>query len=260
MEYQTLLLEKKAGYTIITLNRPDKLNALNAQLLYDLADVADSVRNDDSTNALILTGIGAKAFAAGADIAELNEQNAETGAEFARRGQQIFSDLEHIGKPVIAAVNGFALGGGCELALACHVRFCSTNAKFGQPEVNLGIIPGYGGTQRLTRLVGAAKSAELILSGNIIDAQTAASIGLVNSVHAPEELLPFAEKFAQTVAGKAPIAIRAALSAILAAGQTATDAGMEIEARHFGVLCGTEDFAEGTTAFLEKRTAVFTGK
>ncbi|GAB1429471.1 enoyl-CoA hydratase-related protein [Ignavibacteria bacterium] len=260
MEYQTLLVEKKAGYTIITLNRPDKLNALNALLLLELAEAAGSVRNDDSTHALIVTGSGTKAFAAGADIAELHEQNAETGAEFARRGQQIFSNIEHIGKPVIAAVNGFALGGGCELALACHVRFCSMNAKFGQPEVNLGIIPGYGGTQRLTRLVGAAKAAELILSGNIIDAQTAASIGLVNSIHTSEELLPFAEKFAQTVAGKAPIAIRAALSAILAAGQTAADAGMETEARHFGVVCGTEDFAEGTAAFLEKRAAVFTGK
>ena len=244
---------------MITLSRPDKLNALNALLIHELADAVERVRDDDEIRCLVITGSGAKAFAAGADIAELHEQTAETGADFARRGQAVFHDVEHLGKPVIAAVNGFALGGGCELALACHIRFCSTNAKFGQPEVNLGIIPGYGGTQRLARLVGAARAAELILSGNIIGSQAAADIGLVNSVHEPEDLLPFTEKFAATLAGKAPIAVRAALAAILAAGETATAEGMETEARHFGVVCGTEDFAEGTAAFLEKRPAVFTG-
>ncbi len=260
MNYQTLLVEKKSGYAIITLNRPDKLNALNALLFAELAEAVEHLRDDDKTNVLIITGSGAKAFAAGADIAELHEQTAETGADFARRGQEVFHEIEHLGKPVIAAVNGFALGGGCELALACHIRFCSTNAKFGQPEVNLGIIPGYGGTQRLTKLVGTAKSAEIILSGNAIGAEEAAAIGLVNSVHIPEELMPFAENFAQKLATKAPTALRAALATILSAGETASKNGMETESRHFGVVCGTEDFAEGTSAFLEKRTAVFTGK
>lgn len=260
MTYQTILFDRKPGYGIITLNRPDKLNALNTQLLYELSECLHQVQDDDEIRCLIITGSGAKAFAAGADIAELHEQTAETGAEFARRGQGIFREIEHLGKPVIAAINGFALGGGCELALACHIRYCSTNAKFGQPEVNLGIIPGYGGTQRLTRLVGSAKAAELILTGNIIGSQEAAAIGLVNSVHESEELLAVAEKSAVAIASKAPIAVRAALAAILAAGQTATDDGIETEARKFGVVCGTSDFIEGTAAFLEKRPAQFTGQ
>lgn len=260
MELSTLTLEKKSGYAVLTLNRPDKLNALNAQTLADLGTALRDVQNDDATHVLIITGSGPKAFAAGADIAELHENDGSTGQAFAERGQQVFNAIEFLGKPVIAAVNGFALGGGCELALACHVRFASTTAKFGQPEVNLGIIPGYGGTQRLTRVVGRAKSVELILSGNIIGAEEAASIGLVNSVHEPEALLPFAEAFAQTILSKSQPAIRASLASILAVDEHSPSQGMAVEAQHFGATCGTQDFKEGTQAFLEKRKPDFQHK
>lgn len=260
MTFETLLFEKKIGYAVITLNRPDKLNALNNQLFSDLSVAVSQISNDSEIHAAIITGSGAKAFAAGADIAELHEQNSTSGAEFSKIGQRVFDAIEHLGKPVIAAVNGFALGGGCELALACHIRFAATNAKFGQPEVNLGILPGYGGTQRLTQLVGRAKSAELILSGVIINAEAAEKIGLVNSVHEPAELLEYAEKFVQTIVSKAPLAVHAALQSIIASGELTAEEGMNFESRKFGEICGTQDFKEGTKAFLEKRIAVFTGK
>lgn len=257
MEFSTLTLEKKSGYAVLTLNRPDKLNALNAQTLADLHTAVLDVKNDETTHVLIITGSGPKAFAAGADIAELHEQDGATGDAFAKRGQAVFNAIEFLGKPVIAAVNGFALGGGCELALACHVRFASTTAKFGQPEVNLGIIPGYGGTQRLTRVVGRAKSVELILSGNIIGAEEAATIGLVNSVHEPDALMAFAEAFAQTILAKSQPAIRAALASIIGVDSTSPSEGMALEAQQFGATCGTKDFKEGTQAFLEKRKPDF---
>ncbi|HRI29971.1 MAG TPA: enoyl-CoA hydratase-related protein, partial [Candidatus Kapabacteria bacterium] len=181
-------------------------------------------------------------------------------AIFAGKGQQVFTAIEKLGKPVIAAVNGFALAGGCELALACHIRYCSENAKFGQPEVNLGIIPGYGGTQRLTRLVGTAKSAELILSGNLIGADEARTIGLVNAVYSQEHLLEETEKFVKTIVAKAPLAVNAALECIIAVVDMTEQEGMEYEAKKFGEICGTDDFYEGTKAFLEKRPAIFQGK
>lgn len=257
MELSTLTLEKKSGYAVLTLNRPDKLNALNAQTLADLHTAVLEVQNDNATHVLIITGSGPKAFAAGADIAELHEQDGTTGSAFAERGQGVLNAIEFLGKPVIAAVNGFALGGGCELALACHVRFASTTAKFGQPEVNLGIIPGYGGTQRLTRVVGRAKSVELILAGNIIGAEEAAAIGLVNSVHEPDALMAFAESFAQTLLSKSQPAIRAALACIIGVDEKTPSEGMALEAQQFGTTCGTKDFKEGTQAFLEKRKPDF---
>ncbi len=260
MTFETLLFEKKSGYAIITLNRPDKLNALNNQLFTDLNSAVHFIAGDSEIHAAIITGNGSKAFAAGADIAELHEQNASTGAEFSKVGQCVFDAIEHLGKPVIAAVNGFALGGGCELALACHIRFAATNAKFGQPEVNLGILPGYGGTQRLTKLVGRAKSAELILSGMIINADEAGRIGLVNSVHEQSELMDVAEKFTQTIVSKAPMAVSAALQSIIASDELSPEEGMNFESQKFGIICGTQDFKEGTKAFLDKRSAVFVGR
>jgi enoyl-CoA hydratase len=260
MSFETLLFEKKSGYAIISLNRPDKLNALNGQLFADLAKAIALVAENSEIHAVIITGSGAKAFAAGADIAELHNQDESSGAEFSKVGQRVFDAIEHLGKPVVAAVNGFALGGGCELALACHIRFAATNAKFGQPEVNLGILPGYGGTQRLTRIVGVAKSAELILSGNIINADDALRIGLVNSLHEPNILMEFTEKFVQTVVSKAPLAVYAALESIIACTKLSHQQGMNLESQKFGEICGSADFKEGTKAFLEKRPATFTGK
>ncbi len=259
MEFSTLLCEKKTGYAIITLNRPDKLNALSAQTLADLYTALIDLQNDDTIHALIITGNG-KAFAAGADIAELHEQNGDTGYTFAERGQGVFNLIELLGIPVVAAVNGFALGGGCELALACHIRFAATTAKFGQPEVNLGVIPGYGGTQRLTRAVGRACSTELILTGAVINAEEALRIGLVNSVHEPEALLPFAENTVQTILSKSQPAVRAALECIINVDEKQPMEGLELEARRFGDICATEDFKEGTKAFLEKRKAEFRNK
>lgn len=260
MNFETIILEEKGHVCLITLHRPDKLNALNATLLTELQKALQFCANSKLCRAIIITGSGPKAFAAGADIAQLHQQNAETGADFARFGQQIFTELEYMTKPVIAAVNGFALGGGCELALACHMRFASPQAKFGQPEVNLGIIPGYGGTQRLTRLVGRAKSMELILSGNIINAEEALKIGLINAIFPAETLIEECMKIAELIASKAPLAISASMDAIRASEDLGTKEGMEFEANIFGRICGTNDFKEGTQAFLEKRPAEFSGE
>lgn len=259
MSYTTIQLEERAHYSIISLHRPDKLNAINATLLQELHKAIMICQDSKECKAIIITGTGIKAFAAGADIAQLHQQNKESGYIFAREGQDVFTAIEQCNKPVIAAVNGFALGGGCELAMACHIRFASSTAKFGQPEVNLGIIPGYGGTQRLTLLVGPAKSAELILTGAIITAEQALSIGLVNSVHSPEELMPYAIDCAEIIASKAPLAITASLKSIRASIELNASDGMEFEAKSFAETCGTSDFKEGTLAFLEKRAANFTG-
>jgi enoyl-CoA hydratase len=257
MSYLTLLVKKKQSYVIITLNRPDKLNALNGQLLADLHHAMTQAQHDSTVHAVILTGSGAKAFAAGADIAELQPLDGHSGLPFAERGQSVANLIEHLGKPVIAAVNGFALGGGCEMALACHVRFASENAQFGLPEVSLGILPGYGGTQRITRLVGRAKAVELVLSGDRITAQEAQKIGLVNDVVPQEELLARAEKFVETILTRSQTAVHAALTAILAAEELGHIEGMTFEAERFAELCNTPDFKEGTSAFLEKRPAKF---
>lgn len=261
MAYETILIDHKPeGYVVITLNRPDKLNALNIQLLDELREAIAAIGNDETVGGVIVTGAGEKAFAAGADIAELNQLNGHTGQEYSERGQIVFSMIEQLKVPVIAAVNGFALGGGCELAMACHIRLASEKARFGQPEVNLGIIPGFGGTQRLTRLVGPARSVEYNLTGDMIDAATAERIGLANHVHPPAELMAKAEEMMRKMLAKGPVALRKTLQAVVASVDLPIDEGLALEARLFGECCGTEDFKEGTGAFLEKRPAAFTGK
>jgi enoyl-CoA hydratase len=259
MNYQTLLFEQKNNYAIITLNRPDKLNALNKQMFDDLDDVITKVQLSPEIKALILTGSGEKAFAAGADIKELNACDKYSGKLFSEYGSVVMQRLSELKIPVIAAVNGFALGGGCELTLACHIRFASENAKFGQPEVNLGIIPGYGGTQRLPRIVGFAKAMEMIITGNPIDAQEAYRIGLVNAVFPLNELLAKTEEFVQSFLAKGTIAVSAAVDCILASQNLSIMEGLSYESKLFGEVCGTNDFKEGTNAFLEKRKANFKG-
>ncbi|MGC8595634.1 MAG: enoyl-CoA hydratase/isomerase family protein [Candidatus Kryptoniota bacterium] len=259
MAYETLKLAFEDKVATITINRPEKLNALNAVVISELEDALKSVESSTNTRVLIITGAGEKAFAAGADISELNTLDVISGKEFADRGQRVFNYIEKFPKPVIAAVNGYALGGGSELAWACHFRLASENAKFGQPEVNLGIIPGYGGTQRLVRLVGKGKATELILLGNQFDAQTAFDLGLVNRVVPQPQLMNAAYELAKTLAAKAPIAIRLALQALNAAVQLPQDEGMKIEAQLFALCCGTADHKEGTSAFLEKRNPVWKG-
>lgn len=260
VNYSTILFEKLDGYAIIRLNRPDKLNALNKQMFDDLDDAFIKIELDRDINALILTGSGEKAFAAGADIGELHETDNRSGKMFSEYGSKVMARLESLRIPVIAAINGFALGGGCELTLACHIRFASENAKMGQPEVNLGIIPGYGGTQRLTRLVGKAKAMELILTGNMVNAQEALSIGLVNAVYSKDELLPKTEEFVKLILSKGPMAVSAAVECINAAEHLPPAEGLAFESKKFGDVCGTADFKEGTAAFLEKRKANFVGK
>lgn len=260
MTYQTLLTEQRGRIAVVTINRPDKLNALNAACKSELADLFAKLRSDAATDAVILTGAGDKSFVAGTDIAELASLDAVSGREFAAGGQATFDLIQHLGKPVIAAVNGYALGGGCELALACHIRLASDRAKFGQPEVSLGIIPGYGGTQRLARVVGAGRAAEMILTGAPIDAAEALRIGLVNRVFPHAELMAGAEAIAATMLAKGQIAVRMALKAINVSMETPLGEGLNIEASIFGECCSTADFREGTAAFLEKRAPAFTGR
>ncbi|MCZ7555394.1 MAG: enoyl-CoA hydratase-related protein [Bacteroidia bacterium] len=260
MTYSTLLYEVSDGIAVITLNRPDKLNALNHETLQELKSAVGMANHDAAVDVIILTGSGEKAFVAGADIAELTQQDAVSGQRFALFGQGVFNDIEQSAKPVIAAVNGFALGGGCELALACHIRIASENAKFGQPEVNLGVIPGYGGTQRLARIVGWGKATELILTGEMVDAAEALRIGLANRVVARGEALSAARAMAAVIHSKGQPAVRLALQALRCVPQMGLREGLATEAALFGLACGTDDFREGTSAFLEKRPASFTGK
>jgi len=258
--YQTLIVEAAAGVAVITLNRPSVLNALSSALLAELSDALSAIESDRSLRALVITGAGEKAFAAGADIAEFKTiDGAVQGAAFARRGQATFSRIASMRMPVLAAVNGFALGGGCELALACDFRIASENARFGQPEVNLGLLPGYGGTQRLTRLCGLGAAMYLCLSGEMIDANEALRIGLVQKVVPPAGLLDEAKRIGGIIASKAPLAVEGAKRAIVSGAVVPLDQGIEIEALHFGAITTTRDFAEGTAAFLEKRKAAFTG-
>jgi enoyl-CoA hydratase len=260
MSYQTLFLTIKDRIATITINRPDKLNALNAQCKSELKDLFSNLKTNPEVDVVILTGVSEKAFVAGTDIVELKSLNKRRGEEFASAGQTILDLIQHLGKPVIAAVNGYALGGGCELALACHLRIASENAKFGQPEVNLGIIPGYGGTQRLTRLVGVGKAMEIILTGNQIDAQEALRIGLVNKIVPQSELLSTAEAVAKTIISKGQLAVRLAMKAINAALEMPLSEGLKTEANLFGECCDTSDAKEGISAFLEKRKPAFKGK
>jgi enoyl-CoA hydratase len=260
MNYKTLLLDVKDNIAVVTLNRPDKLNALNAQTINDLNSVFDELKEDEEVSVVILTGSGEKAFVAGADIKELSNLDMISAKEFAEKGQAVFSRIEKFDKPVIAAVNGFALGGGCELALACHIRLASDNAKFGQPEVNLGIIPGYGGTQRLARLINTGRAMEYILAADMMSADEAYRIGLVNKVYPQNELLSNSIEMAKKIAGKGQQAIRLALKAVKAVDEMSLKEGQNLEASLFALCCGTEDFKEGTSAFLEKRKPDFKNK
>ena len=260
MSYQTLLLDVKDNIAVVTLNRPDKLNALNAQTINDLNSVFDELKDSEGVYVIVLTGSGEKAFVAGADIKELNKLDMISAKEFAEKGQAVFSKIEKFDKPVIAAVNGFALGGGCELALACHIRLASDNAKFGQPEVNLGIIPGYGGTQRLARLINTGRAMEYILTADMISADEAYRIGLVNKVYPQSELLDKAIEMAKKITGKGQQAIRLAIKAVKAVDEMSLKEGQNLEASLFALCCGTEDFKEGTSAFLEKRKPEFKNK
>ena len=253
---ETLLTSLSNGILTVTINRPDKLNALNQQVLTELNLVLDDVYANGNIHGVILTGSGPKSFVAGADISEFMALGSQGGAQLAKRGQDIFARIEHCPKPVIAAVNGFALGGGCELAMSCHIRMASTLAKFGQPEVNLGIIPGYGGTQRLPQLVGKGKALELMMSGNMVDAQQALQLGLVNHVVEPDLLIAETEKLMLTILSKGPRAVGRVISSVNA-GYNNTVNGYEEEARLFGECTGTEEMKEGVTAFLEKRKADF---
>ena len=260
MTYQTLLFEIRDGVAVITVNRPDKLNALNDQVMAELADAVERITTAPEIRGAIVTGAGPKAFIAGADIGDLSRQGPFDGKARAMRGQGVLRRLETCGKPIIAAVNGYALGGGCELAMACHLRLASETAKFGQPEVKLGIAPGYGGTQRLPRLVGKGVALHLILSGEMIDAQEAYRIGLVNKVVAPGELLAESEKVLRGILAMAPLAIRLCLEAIDQGLEMTLDEGLLLEANHFGLLAATHDMKEGTAAFLEKRPPRFEGR
>jgi len=260
MNYKNLLLDINEHIAVLTLNRPDKLNALNHELLVELQSAIKKLGDDDNIFVVILTGSGEKAFVAGADISEINKLNMLDGKKFAEFGQSVFSMIEKFDKPVIAAVNGFALGGGCELALSCHIRLASENAKFGQPEVNLGIIPGYGGTQRLTRLINSGRAAEMILTADMIDASEALRIGLVSKVYTQSELQSEAFEMASKIARKGQQAIRLALKAIKVVDEVSLHEGQNIEATLFALCCGTDDFKEGTQAFLEKRKPSFTNK
>jgi enoyl-CoA hydratase len=257
MNYENILLEIKNHTALITINRPDKLNALNGQTINELEEVFESIKHNSEIFIVLITGSGEKAFVAGADIAELNKLDIMSAKEFSEKGNRVFRAIETLDKPVIAAVNGFALGGGCELALACHIRFASENAKFGQPEVNLGIIPGYGGTQRLARLINSARALEMILTGDMISAEEALRIGLVNKVFPQADLIIKTLDLAEKISSKGQQAIRFALKAVKATDNISLTEGLAYEASLFALVCGTEDFKEGTIAFLEKRKPAF---
>lgn len=259
MSYTTLLTTLEQGLFTITINRPDKLNAINRAVMNDLNDVMHEVETDSAIKAVVITGSGTKAFVAGADISEFIGLSGADGMDMARFGQNTFAKIENSSKPVIAAVNGFALGGGCELAMACHFRIASGNAKFGQPEVNLGLVPGYGGTQRLVQLVGRGRALELLLTGALIDAQTALQYGLVNYVVLQEELLLKTTALLQTIISKGPIAVSKCIMAANAVFNERAN-GYEVELEAFGDCFETDDMKEGAAAFLEKRKPVFKGK
>jgi enoyl-CoA hydratase len=260
MSFDNILLEKKNSIAYLTVNRPKVLNALNMATMEELRAAFADIKNDSAIRVAILTGSGEKAFIAGADISELAKHDAVSGKEYTHRGQSVLDLIENLGKPVIACINGFALGGGCEIAMACTMRLASSNAKLGQPEVKLGIIPGYGGTQRLPRLVGRGVAMQLVLTGEMISAEEAHRIGLVNEVTAPGELVARAEAIAQKIIANAPLAIQYAMEAVNHGLDLPLAEGLYLEAALFGVCCATEDKKEGTTAFLEKRAATFKGK
>ncbi|MEL6561195.1 MAG: enoyl-CoA hydratase-related protein [Bacteroidota bacterium] len=258
--YDNLLLADNAGILTITINRESKLNALNQKTLEELKEVIQGVYDNRDIKGVIITGSGEKAFVAGADIKELSQLNEMNARKFAESGQEIFDMIENCHTPVVAAVNGFALGGGCELAMACHMRVATANARFGQPEVNLGIIPGYGGTQRLTQLVGKGKAFELMMTADVIKADEAKELGLVNHlVESKEEAIVKSTDILNKIAQKAPVAIGLVVDCVNAVFSNEKD-GYQVEANSFASCCKTSDFKEGTEAFLEKRPADFTGE
>ena len=260
MKYNNVLFETDNGITTITINRPNKLNALNRETINELHDAFEIAEADSNIKVIIVTGSGEKAFVAGADISEFADFNVKEGKELAAKGQEVLFDfIENLSTPVIAAVNGFALGGGLELAMACHFRVASNNAKMGLPEVSLGVIPGYGGTQRLPNLVGKGRAMEMIMTAGMIDANQALSYGLVNHVTSLEELMPLCQNIASKISRNSPVAIAAAIRAINANFNKGLN-GFQVEIDEFGKCFGTDDFAEGTTAFLQKRKANFFGK
>jgi len=260
MNFENILLSQKEAFAIITINRPKKLNALNKATIEELHEAFQVLDKDSSVKVIVITGSGEKAFVAGADISEFAHFTVDNGGKLAAKGQEmLFNYIENFSKPVIAAVNGFALGGGLELAMACHFRVASDNAKMGLPEVSLGVIPGYGGTQRLPQLIGKGNAMELIMTAGMISAEKAAALGLVNYVTTLEELMPLVEKLAGKIMRNSSVAISAAIKAVNANFEDGVD-GFEVEISEFGNCFGTEDFREGTTAFLEKRKANFLGK
>jgi enoyl-CoA hydratase len=260
MTYENLLVETRDGVAFVTVNRPDKLNALNRRTLEELDAAFSALASDPAVRGAVVTGAGEKAFVAGADIAELAGLDAEAGREVSERGQRVFDRVERLGKPVVAAVNGFALGGGCELALACHVRVASENASLGTPEVKLGLLCGYGGTQRLPRLVGRGAALEMLLTGERVRADEALRLGLVNRVVARDALLAEAEALVRRMIANGPLALRATLEAVHGGLDRPLGEALAGEARLFGELCATEDAREGTRAFLEKRAPHFEGR
>ena len=260
MNFENILLSQKEALAIITINRPKKLNALNKATIEELHEAFKTLEKDTSVKVIVITGSGEKAFVAGADISEFAHFTVDNGGKLAAKGQEmLFNFIENLSKPVIAAVNGFALGGGLELAMACHFRVASDNAKMGLPEVSLGVIPGYGGTQRLPQLIGKGNAMELIMTAGMISAEKAAALGLVNYVTTLEELMPLVEKLAGKIIRNSSVAISAAIKAVNANFEDGVN-GFEVEISEFGNCFGTEDFREGTTAFLEKRKANFPGK
>jgi enoyl-CoA hydratase len=260
MNFENLLYEKRDGIAFITFNRPKVLNALNRRTVEELRDALVDAREDAAVRVLILTGAGEKSFVAGADIGELVQRTAVDGKDFSLFGQGVFHLLETMGKPSICAINGFALGGGCELALSCSIRLASETARLGQPEVRLGIIPGYGGSQRLARLCGKGVAHEVCLTGEMITAEEAQRVGLVNRIYEAAELLPAAEAMAKKIIANAPLAVKYTCEAIERGVEMPQEEGLFLEATLFGLCCATEDMREGTAAFLEKRPAQFRGK
>ena len=258
--YKTLMYEKKENIGLLTINRPEKMNAISQELTAELSLLLDEIENDDELRVIVITGAGDKAFVAGADINELVDRDARLGRRVSRERQEIFSRIENLHVPVIAAVNGYALGGGLELALACSIRICSEKAQFGAPEVKLGIIPGDGGTQRLPRLVGQGRAMEMIITGDFIDAQEAYRIGLVNKVFPPEKLKEEAMELAKKIASRPPLAVRYAKEAVNRSQEGDSVSGFALESYLHALSCTTEDKKEGVSAFLEKRKGKFKGK
>lgn len=260
MSYDNILFEKKKNYAIVTVNRPEKLNALNTATFADLYEAFSVISTDDDIKGVLVRGAGDKAFVAGADISEIQSLSLESGVEFSKIGQRVFNLVENLTKPVIALIDGFALGGGCEFTLACHLRLATENAKFGQPEVNLGLIPGYGGSQRLPRLIGRGRALQLLLTGDIISAQEAHQMGLVNQIVADDKLMETGEKLLMKILSKGTLAVNYVLQSVNRGLNMTLPEGLALESDFFGRACASDDMKEGTSAFLEKRKPNFKGK